>query len=98
MEDLVQALTKVHREVFAPDLQRIADGLRIDLNARFDGLVRHFEAFNRRLDRIEPGEALASLKRIEERLDRIEVRLDRMALPSVPDAGNDLGNLPPEPA
>jgi hypothetical protein len=83
VEDLLQVLTKFHREVVAPDLQRIFDGLRIDVSARFAEIRGRFDGIHRRLDRIEPCEALACVRRIEERLDRIEVRLDRMALPSL---------------
>ncbi len=81
MEDLVQVLTKFHREVIAPDIERIVGAseqrLRDEMHTLFDALAQ-------RLDRLETEYQMvvAGLKRIEERLDRVEARLDKMALRS----------------
>lgn len=52
-DDLVLALTRFHREVFLPDLQRTVDDLRLEMNERFGTLNAHFEAVDQRFDRLE---------------------------------------------
>ena len=85
MDDLVQVLTKFHREIVVPDIERIVGNaiegserrLRDEMHAGFDALVQ-------RLDRLETEYHMlvVGLKRVEERLDRVEQRLDKLALRS----------------
>jgi predicted nuclease with TOPRIM domain len=81
VEDLVQVLTKFHREVIAPDIERIVGAsegrLRDEMHTLFDALAQ-------RLDRLETEYQMVvvGLKRVEERLDRLEQKLDKMALRS----------------
>jgi len=81
VEDLVQVLTKLHREVFVPDIERIVgeaeQRLRNEMHTLFDALSRQIEEL-----RTEYHMVVAGLKRVEERLDRLEARLDKMALRS----------------
>src|SRR3954453_1221602 len=69
--DFFHALTRYHREVILPDVQRIVDDavgpLRNDMNSQFDGLYVRF-------DRLESKYyALKSwMSRIDERLARVE--------------------------
>jgi len=73
--DILQVLTRFHREVFLPDVQRIVDetveksvgALRNDMNSHFDGMYVRF-------DRLESEyQALRSwLGRLDERLARVE--------------------------
>jgi len=78
-DDILPILTKFHREVVLPDIQRIVgeseQRLRNEIRNAFDTLAQ-------RLDRLETEYQMlvAGLKRVEERLDRIEQRLDRVAL------------------
>jgi chromosome segregation ATPase len=86
--DVLQLLTRYHREVMLPDVQRIVDdaidksvgALRNDMNSHFDAMYVHF-------DRLESEYyALKSwMSRIDERLARVEsevrslsVRMDRL--------------------
>jgi predicted nuclease with TOPRIM domain len=85
VDDLVQVLAKFHREVVAPDIERIVGSavgaseqrLRDEMHGLFDALIQ-------RLDRLETEYHMivVGLKRVEERLDRVEQRLDKMALRS----------------
>jgi hypothetical protein len=86
-DELWEALTIYHREFFLPDLERMfdaaemrltsgADGLDATetlLTTRFHGFDAHFAEMHRRFDRLDALSqmALATVKRIEERLDRI---------------------------
>jgi predicted nucleic acid-binding Zn-ribbon protein len=78
-DELVQVLTRFHRDVLRPDVERIVGEserrLRDEMHAIFDGLAQ-------RLDRLETEYQMlvAGLRRVEERLDRIEQRMDKMAL------------------
>jgi predicted nucleic acid-binding Zn-ribbon protein len=80
-EDLVQVLTKFHREVIVPDIERIVGASEQRLTDKMNTL---FDALAQRLDRLETEYQVlvAGLKRVEERLDRLETRLDKMALRS----------------
>lgn len=83
MEDLVQVLTKFHREIVVPDIERIVgsglDGaerrLRDEMHSLFDGLAHEIKSLRETHDML-----LAGLKRVEERLDRVEERLENLAL------------------
>jgi predicted nuclease with TOPRIM domain len=81
VEDLVQILTKFHREIVIPDIERIVgkafDGLRDEMQTGFDALAQRLDKLE-----IEYHMLVAGLKRVEERLDRVEQRLDKMALRS----------------
>ena len=51
MEDLVQMLTKFHRDIFLPDFERIVDGaerrLRDEMHSLFDGLAQQIHDVRR---------------------------------------------------
>jgi len=77
-EDLIPILTRFHREVMLPDIQRIVGEAVDGLEGRMSA---HFDAIYQRFDRLETEYHMlvAGLKRVEERLDRIdrvEGRLD----------------------
>ncbi len=46
-------LAKFHREIVAPDIERVVGGLRLEMNARFDEVFGHFDAIYQRFDRLE---------------------------------------------
>jgi predicted nuclease with TOPRIM domain len=81
VDSLVEVLTKFHRQILVPDIERIVGAaeqrLRDEMQTGFDALAQH-------LDRLETEYHMlvAGLKRVEERLDRVEQRLDKMALKS----------------
>ena len=81
MEDLVQVLTRFHREVVVPDIKEIVGTaerrLRDEMQAGFDALAQRLEKLETEYHMLVVG-----LKRVEERLDRVEQRLDKMALRS----------------
>src|SRR5512135_534573 len=80
-DDLIPILTRFHREIVLPDIERVVGNAVGDLERR---LNVHFDEIYRRLDRLE-GEyhlIVAGLKRVEERLDRVEQRLEKTALKS----------------
>jgi chromosome segregation ATPase len=81
VEDLVPILTKFHREIVVPDLERIVAAserrLRDEMHSLFDSQSRQIEAL-----RTEYHMLVAGLKRVEERLDRLEQRMDKVALRS----------------
>lgn len=74
MEELTAALTKFHREVLLPDVERVvtpAGGswesrLRDEMRGRFASLSHRFE----RLE-LESQALVVAVKRIEDRLDRL---------------------------
>jgi len=55
-EDLFTILTKFHREVVIPDIQRIVttseERLQGEMNARFVEVYGHFDAIYQRFDRL----------------------------------------------
>jgi len=69
VDDLVQVLTKFHREVVLPDIKRVVGDLRDEMNARFTSLDGDFDAIYQRFDKLETEYQmlLAGLKRVEER-------------------------------
>lgn len=81
MEDLVKVLAKFHREVVAPDIERIVgtvvEGAVKELR---DEMQTGFDALAHRLERLETEYHMlvVGLKRVEERLDRVEERLDKV--------------------
>ena len=80
-EDLIPILTRFHREIVVPDIERIVGASEQRLR---DELQTGFDALAQRLDKleIEYHMLVAGLKRVEERLDAVEKRLDKMALKS----------------
>ena len=81
VEDLIPVLTRFHREIVVPDIERIVAAserrLRDDMHTLFDSLSRQIEEL-----RTEYHMLVAGLKRVEERLDRLEQRMDKVALRS----------------
>lgn len=81
MDDLIPILTRFHREIVVPDIERIVGAseqrLRDEIHSFFDSLSRQIEEL-----RIEYHMLAAGLKRLEERMDRLEQRMDKMALRS----------------
>jgi polyhydroxyalkanoate synthesis regulator phasin len=81
VEDLVQVLTKFHREIVVPDIERIVSAseqrLRNEMQTLFDALAQQIQELT-----TEYHMLVAGLKRVEERLDRLEQRLDKLALRS----------------
>jgi predicted nucleic acid-binding Zn-ribbon protein len=76
-DDIIPILTKFHREVVLPDIQRIVgeseQRLRNEIHDAFDALAQ-------RLDRLETEYQMlvAGLKRVEESLDGVEARLAKV--------------------
>jgi len=81
LEHLVQVLTKFHRDIIVPDIERIVGASEQRLR---DEMQRGFAALAQRLDKLETEYHMlvSGLTRVEERLDRIEQRLDKTALRS----------------
>jgi len=82
MSDLtLEVLTKFHRDVVLPDIERIVSRVVGDLELRLNG---HLDAIYQRLERLETEYQMlvVGMRRIEDRLDRIEQRLDKVALKS----------------
>ena len=56
-EDLLAILSRFHREVLLPDLERLltvgADSLLHEMNERFAEVFRRFDAIHERFDRLE---------------------------------------------
>jgi predicted nucleic acid-binding Zn-ribbon protein len=76
-DDLLPILTRFHREIVVPDIERIVGASEQRLRDEMHSL---FDAQAQRLDRLETEYHMivAGLKRLEERLDRVEQRLDRV--------------------
>jgi hypothetical protein len=66
-DDLIPILTRFHREIVLPDIQRAFGGLRDEMSARFAAQDAHFDAIYQRFDRLETGYQMlvAGLKRVE---------------------------------
>jgi len=81
VDDLIPILTRFHREIVVPDIERIVGAseqrLRDEIHSLFDSVSRQIEEL-----RIEYHMLVAGLKRLEERMDRLEQRMDKMALRS----------------
>lgn len=52
-DELLPILTKFHRDVLLPDMQRILDAAEGRVNARFDALKAHVEDLERRLSELD---------------------------------------------
>ena len=84
-DDLIPMLTRFHREIVLPDIQRVVgDAVEASERRLRDEMQTGFDALAQRLDRLETEYHMlvAGLKRVEDRLDRVEQRLDRVALRS----------------
>ena len=51
-EDLIPILTRFHREIVLPDIERVVGGLRDEMNDRFAAQDAHFDAICQRFDRL----------------------------------------------
>jgi predicted nucleic acid-binding Zn-ribbon protein len=80
-EDLIPILTRFHREIVLPDIERIVGAteqrLRNEMQMGFDALAQRLEKLE-----IEYHMLVAGLKRVEERLDRVEQKLEKVTLRS----------------
>jgi hypothetical protein len=52
-DDLIPILTRFHREVVLPDIQRVVGDLRVEMNARFAEQNAHFDAIYNRFEKLE---------------------------------------------
>jgi predicted nucleic acid-binding Zn-ribbon protein len=80
-DDLVPILTRFHREVVLPDIQRVvSDAVEASERRLRDEMQTGFDALAQRLDKLETEYHMlvVGLKRVEERLDRVEGRLDEV--------------------
>lgn len=80
-DDLLNVLTRFHREVVVPDLERIVEAKITPLR---DEMLANFDAVFKRLDRLDHEYAAlsAAVQRLEARMSTIEQKLDKMALRS----------------
>jgi hypothetical protein len=46
---------EVPPDIVVPDVERVVGGLRVEMNARLDEVLGHFDAIDQRLDRLETG-------------------------------------------
>jgi len=77
-EDLLPILTRFHREIVLPDIERIVGNVVEGAERRLrDEMQTAFDALAQRLDRLETEYHMmvVGLKRVEERLDLVEQRL-----------------------
>jgi predicted nucleic acid-binding Zn-ribbon protein len=74
-DDLLSVLTRFHREVVLPDMERVVGSVEIRLR---DEMQTGFDALAQKLDKLdtEYHMLVAGLKRVEERLEAVEERLD----------------------
>lgn len=74
-DDLLTVLTRFHREVVLPDIERIVDikvdALRDDMNAHFDEIYTRLDFLRGEYDAV-----VAGIKRLEQRMDRLDQRMD----------------------
>lgn len=81
MEDLIPVLTRFHREIVVPDIERIVAAseqrLRDEMHTLFDSLAHELKELRELYTMLS-----FAVKRIEERVEAIERRLDKMALRS----------------
>ena len=87
-DELLSVLTRFHREVVVPDIERIVGesvgGVDSRLSALRQEMLSHFDGIHKRFDRLESEyqAVSAALKRLEDRVAAVEQKLDRMALRS----------------
>jgi hypothetical protein len=67
-DDLIPVLTRFHREVVLPDLQRIVDeavgGLEARMNAHFDAIYQRFEKLEAENEAAQVGASPNLLSRL----------------------------------
>lgn len=84
-DELLNVLTRFHREVVLPDIERVVDE-RLDarITPLRDEMLSNFDAIYKKLDRLEDEyqSLKAGLQRIEVRLSALEQKLDRVAVRS----------------
>ena len=80
-EDLLGVLTRFHREVVVPDIERIVDARITPLR---DEMLSNFDAVFKRLDGLETEyyALTAAVGRLEQRMAAIEQKIDKFALRS----------------
>jgi chromosome segregation ATPase len=76
-DDLLQTLTRFHREVVVPDIERIVEARAGKTDERFDEILTHFDSIYQRFDRLETEyqAIVAGLDRIEKRMGVLERRM-----------------------
>jgi hypothetical protein len=67
VDDPIPILTRFHREVVLPDIQRTVGELREEMNARFAEVFGHFDAIYQRFDRLDG---------LQEQVRTLEARLE----------------------
>ena len=80
-EDLLTVLTRFHREVVIPDMERLIDDRFTPLR---DEMLSGFDAVYKRLDRLESEyqSLRAAVQRLEDGLTVVGQKIDKMALRS----------------
>ncbi len=80
-DELLSVLTRFHREVVVPDIERIVDAKITPLR---EEMLANFDAVFKTLDRLESEyHALtAAVKRLEDRMAAVEQKIDKLALRS----------------
>ena len=83
-DELLSVLTRFHREVVVPDIERIVGGVDSRVTELRQEMLSHFDGIYKRFDRLENEyqAVSAALKRLEDRVAAVEQKLDRMALRS----------------
>jgi phage shock protein A len=84
-EDLLNVLTRFHREVVVPDMERIVErAIDAKVTPLREEMLANFDAVFERLDRLESGYTAlsAAVARIEQRLGAVEQKIDKLALRS----------------
>ena len=82
-DDLLSVLTRFHRDVVLPDLERVVDErLEGIIQPLRDEMLSNFDAVFERLDRLESEYQVlrAAVDRLGERVERIETKIDKIAL------------------
>ncbi len=88
MEDLIPVLTKFHREILVPDIERIVTAseqrLRDEMHTLFDSLAGELSSLRELFHMLDAGfkRLEERLERLEQRMDRVDARLDKLALRS----------------
>lgn len=84
-EDLLNVLTRFHREVVVPDVERIVERV-VDAKVTplREEMLANFDAVLKRLDQLESEYTAlsAAVSRIEQRLGAVEQKIDKLALRS----------------
>lgn len=65
VDDLIPILTKFHRDLVLPDIERVVGGLRVEMDAKFADVLSHFDAIYQRFDRLEQEQVRTLEARLE---------------------------------